>query len=230
VGPTLKVFGVDAALDDPSIQIYQGTSKIAENDDWAGGFQFSQVGAFGFSGNPVRDAAYYASSVDGGTYSVQITGKNNATGIALAELYDTTPSAQYTATRPRLINVSARTAVGTGESVLVAGFVIGGSTPVKLLIRGVGPTLSTFSVGGVLANPKLQVFKSGGVKLAENDDWSGAAELKAAFKAVSAFGFSSETSKDAALIVTLEPGSYSAQVSGVNETTGVALVEVYELP
>ena len=228
-GPTLTTFGVAGALADPVITAFQGTAVIAQNDDWGGGFDFGTVGAFGFAGATPRDAALFNVSAPSGSYSLQITGKNNTSGIALAEIYDATPSTMFTAATPRLVNVSARTQVGTGDNILIAGFVVGGSTPVRVLIRAVGPTLGSFGVGGTLADPKLEIY-SGPTKSAENDNWAGTAELKSAFAAVAAFAFSSDTSRDAAVVVTLPPGSYTAQISGVGSTTGVALVEVYELP
>ncbi len=230
VGPTLATsFGLGGALADPVMIAYQGQTEVDRNDDWNGNFNFASVGAFAFAGNPVRDAGIYAPDADPGSYSIQITGKNNATGIALAEIYDATPGTSFTAATPRLINVSARTSVGTGDNILIAGFAIGGQSAVRVLIRAVGPTLGGFGVGGTLADPKLEIF-NGSTKTAENDNWSGTAELKAAFSSVAAFAYSADSSRDAALVTTLPPGSYTAQISGVNNTSGVALVEIYELP
>ena len=145
--------------------------------------------------------------------------------MALAEIYDAS-SGPFSRTAPRLVNVSARTQVGVGDSILIAGFAIGGSTPVRLLIRAVGPTLGVFGVGGVLADPKLEVL-SGSTKIAENDNWLAADA--AIFGTVGAFNLTAR-SLDAALVVFLAPGTYTAQISGVRATTGVALVEIYELP
>ena len=229
VGPSLAPFGVTGALGDPVMTVFQGSAQVTQNDDWAGGFDFASVGAFAFSSATPRDAAIYSAAIPAGTYSIQITGKNNATGNALAEIYDATPAASFTSATPRLVNVSARTQVGTGENILIAGFVVAGSTPVRVLVRAVGPTLGGFGVGSTLADPKLEIF-SGATKSAENDNWGGTAELKAAFTSVAAFPFSADNSRDAALVATLQPGSYTAQISGVGNSTGVALVEVYELP
>ncbi len=231
VGPTLSAFGVSGLLPDPVMTLFQGQTQSAQNDDWAGGFDFSSVGAFAYSGTPVRDAAIYNPAIASGSYSIQITGKNNATGIALAEIYDATSATAFAATTPRLVNVSARTQVGTGDNILIAGFSIGGSTAVRVLIRAVGPTLGAapFNVSGTLADPKLEIY-SGSTKTIENDNWAGTAELKAAFSAVAAFALSADNSRDAALVATLQPGSYTAQISGIGNTSGVALVEIYELP
>ncbi|MBI5768611.1 MAG: hypothetical protein HZA93_12505 [Verrucomicrobia bacterium] len=236
IGPTLGAFGVGGALADPVMTVLQGQSTVATNDDWSGAFDFGSVGAFALAGTPIRDSAIYNPALAPNSYSIQIVGKNNGTGIALAEIYDATPSASFTATTPRLVNVSARTQVGTGDNILIAGFAVGGQSSVRVLIRAVGPTLGTFGVGGALLDPKLEIY-SGSTKINENDNWgspasgaAGTAELKAAFTSVAAFAFANDTSRDAALVATLAPGTYTAQISGIGNTTGVALVEIYELP
>jgi hypothetical protein len=212
--------------------LFTGSTKINENDDWAGSAQISaiatQVGAFAYGSNTSKDAALYNAAFNPGSYSVWITGVGGATGVALAEIYDATPPAAQTAATPRLTNVSARTLVGTGDDILIAGFVIGGQTSKTVLIRAIGPALTDFGVPGALADPKLELF-SGSTRINENDNWGGSAALASAFSSVAAFPLAS-TSRDAVLLVTLEPGSYTAQVSGVGNTTGIALVEVYEMP
>ena len=129
----------------------------------------------------------------------------------------------------RLANISNRAQVGTGDDILIPGFVIEGTTAKQMLIRAVGPTLADFGVAGVLEDPILRVFNDT-QEIASNDDWGLAAdpaELAAAFVATGAFGLPPD-SKDAAVLVTLQPGVYTAQVSGVGNTTGVAIVEVYD--
>jgi len=155
---------------------------------------------------------------------MQVSGGGAASGIALAELYDTD-----SAGRARLANVSARAQVGTGDGILIAGFTLSGNIPRRVLIRGVGPGLAQFGVSGTLSNPILAIYRGPNV-VADNDDWGGGEDLAAAFRAVGAFALTSSFSRDSALIVTLQPGSYTAQLSGVGGTTGVALVEIYEVP
>ena len=121
-----------------------------------------------------------------------------------------------------------RSSAGTGDNILIAGFVVTGNSPKTLLIRAIGPTLTNYGVSGVLTDPKLELY-AGNTKIGENDNWGGATVLSNAFSATQAFPLPAN-SKDAALLVTLQPGVYSAQVSGVGGTTGVALVEVYEMP
>lgn len=129
----------------------------------------------------------------------------------------------------RLANVSARGVAGAGGRTLIAGFVIDGTTPKDVLIRAVGPALTGFGVTGVLANPRLRLFK-GSVSLLENDDWSlggFSAQIVSTTARVGGFPFVSG-SLDAAMIARLEPGGYSAQVTGATDASGVALVEVYD--
>jgi hypothetical protein len=231
IGPALTPFGVTNALGDPMLTVYQNATVLTSNDDWNGDAQIgatgASVGAFPLSSTTSKDSALFG-SIAPGSYTVQITGNGGTTGVALAEIYDATPAGAFSITTPRLINVSARTQVGTGNDILIAGFVIGGSTTKTVLIRAVGPTLTDYGVTGVLANPRLELY-AGSTKLNENDDWGGATSLVTAAASVGAFPLPA-TSKDSVLLVTLPPGAYTAQVSGVNNTTGVGLIEVYEAP
>ena len=228
-GPSLAAFGVPGTLDDPKFELFAGTTKTGENDNWGGSAQLSSslsaVGAFAFNAPTSRDAALTA-SITTRDNSVKVSAVGSGTGRVIAEIYDATPAASFTTSTPRLINVSVRKHLGSG---LTLGFVVGGATSAKILVRAIGPTLGGFGVSGVVADPQLALFNASSVKIGESNDWLGTAELTAAFAAVGAFALPA-TSKDAALLVTLAPGNYSAQVSGVNSTTGVALVEVYEVP
>jgi hypothetical protein len=232
VGPSLTQFGLTGVLADPLATMFRGENTVATNDNWGGAAEISgrasQVGAFALAGNGSLDAALAVAPARD-TYTVQVTGRNNGTGIALAEIYDAVPRSAFTPATPRLINVSARTEVGAGSDILIAGFAIAGTTAKTVLIRAIGPTLAVFGVTETLSNPKLQLF-SGTTVIAENDDWGGDPQLTNAATAVGAFALANTASRDAVLMVTLPPGSYTAQVSGVNAGTGVALVELYEVP
>lgn len=222
VGPTLGSFGVTGAMTDPRIELYDGTTIIAQNEDWGNSATlstaFTNVGAFALVPNS-RDAALQQAV--SGSHTVQL--KGTGAGVALVELYDTGAS-----NSPRLINVSARNQVGTGDNILIVGFVIQGSGAKRVLIRGVGPTLASFGLTGVLADPQFEVFASGNATaVAKNDNWD--ASLAPTFAAVGAFGLTA-SSRDAALVTSLAPGAYTVQVSGVNNGTGEALVEIYEVP
>jgi len=225
VGPGLAAFGVPATMDDPRLALFDGANSVASNEDWGGGSglagSFASVGAFPLPAAS-RDAAL-VNSVSGGR-TAQINGPG--AGAVLVEAYDAGSGVS-----PRLTNVSARNRVGTGANVLIAGVTISGTAPKTLLIRGVGPTLSVFSVPGVLADPKLEIFNSNQVKIAENDTWS--PSLEPVFLAVGAFALT-PGSKDAALVISLPPGpngsaGYTIQLSGVASGTGEGLIEVYEV-
>lgn len=223
VGPTLSTLGVTGAVADPSLEIYNAAgTRIATNDSWSSSLAstFSSLGAFALDAGS-KDAALTVTLPNGGG-TAQVRG--NAAGIALVEAYDAdsaTPSS-------RLTNLSARAYVGTGSNVLVAGFVIQGTGGKRILIRGIGPSLSTFGLTGLLADPKLEVYNAAGTKIAENNDWSSA--LATTFSSLGAFSLTAG-SKDAALLVTLPAGaSYTVIVAGVGTSTGEALVEFYEVP
>ena len=232
-GPALGTFGVTGVLTDPRMTLYNGTTPVASNDNWSGDAQVTlistQVGAFALNSASSKDAALYRPAQANGACSVQVTGVSGTTGIALAEIYDATLPSSWTSQTPRLINLSARGESGSGGDILIAGFVIGGTAAKTVLIRGIGPALTPFGVGGALADPKLEIFK-GTTKIAENDDWGGNAALSAVFAKVGAFALTGTISKDSSLLITLPPGAYSAQVGGVAGTTGVVLVEIYEVP
>ncbi len=139
----------------------------------------------------------------------------------------------YRLTLPgRMLNVSSRAQTGTGAAAHFAGFVVNGPKPKTLLIRGVGAALASYNVAGALADPTLALFNVTGAQIVANDNWSdnsNAAEIRTAVTACGAFPLA-ENSKDAAILVTLDPGVYSAQVSGVGGTSGISLVEIYEVP
>ena len=219
-GPALSAFGL-GGLADPKLELFTGggTVPIATNDDRPASLTgtFASVGAFGFPAGS-KDAAL--SQTITGAFTVRASGAG--TGVILVEAYDTTGG-----TSPRLINLSARNRVGTGSDILIAGFSVSGAGSKQVLIRAVGPTLATFGVAGPLADPNLRVVDARGVTVAANDNW--AAALAPTFSQVGAFPLPL-ASRDAALLVTLPAGgTYTLQVSGVNNTTGEALIEVYEV-
>jgi len=139
----------------------------------------------------------------------------------------------YRLTLPgRILNVSSRAQTGAGANAHIAGFIVTGPKPKQMLIRGVGPTLAGFGVSGALLDPTLLITNAAGQTLYANDDWGTAAnlaELRVTTAAVGAFTLT-EGGKDSAILATLDPGTYSAQVSGVNGSTGISLIEIYELP
>jgi uncharacterized protein YegL len=230
-GPSLAQYGVPALLADPKIELYAGSTKVSENDNWGGSTAIAQamasVGAFGFTDATSKDAAT-VTNITTRDNSIKVSGVGNATGTVLAEIYDATPEATFTPTTPRLINISVLKSISAGET-LTTGFVITGSAAKTVLIRAVGPTLGTsFGIAGSMTDPKVDLY-SGSSVIASSDNWGGGGVLSQAFSKVGAFSLGAAT-KDAALVITLQAGSYTAQVTGVNGASGVTLVEVYEMP
>jgi hypothetical protein len=203
---------------DPRIELFRGQTLVLANDDWSASLApvFASSGAFAFTSGS-RDAAFRL-GLDG-AFSIQARG--TAAGVVLVEAYDLGEG-----NIPRLVNVSARNRVGTGDDILIAGFTITGTGTKQLLIRGVGPGLAQFGVPDILLDPRLDVFDSAGVRVAENDNW--ALSLANSFTAVSAFNVTAG-SRDAALVTSLPPGSYTAQVRGADGGSGEAIIEVYEV-
>ena len=230
-GPALASapFNLAGTIANPVVSVFTGAGeKILVNDNWGDAPDVAALraattaqGAFPLPEGS-RDAAMLVTLPPGG-YTVQVAGSGTtAQGVAIVEVYeaDANPSS--------LVNLSCRAHVGTGADILIAGFTISGSTSKRILIRGVGPTLAGLGVSGTLANPKLEIIRqSTGTIVAANDDWD--ASLAPAFASIGAFSLTAG-SADAAVVATLAPGSYTAQVSGVGNATGVAIVEVYELP
>jgi hypothetical protein len=231
VGPELATFYVGGYLEDPTMTVFTGQTPIATNDDWSAASNAAElaaaavnVGAFPLSAGS-KDAAVLV-SLDPGPYTVKVSGVGETVGVSLVEVYDTDSNADGS----RLINISGRALVGTGADILIPGFVVEGSSGKSYLIRAVGPTLETLGVTGVLANPTLTVIQDG-FEVASNDDWgdvTNLSELTSVSQQVGAFPLN-DGSADAAVYLTLDAGRYSIKVSGVGNTTGVALVEIYEV-
>ncbi|MCX6951166.1 MAG: hypothetical protein NTV51_03130, partial [Verrucomicrobia bacterium] len=228
-GPSLGALGVTGTLADPKLETFAAATSNGGNDDWGGAASltaaFLAVGAFPYASPASKDAAVAISPASRDN-SVAVSSANNGTGAVIAEVYDATPPDRFTPATPRLLNVSVRKHLGSG---LTAGFVVGGTGAKTILIRAVGPGLAAFGVGGTVVDPQLTLF-AGSTKIGENDDWGGTPALTAAFTSVGAFALPSATSKDAALLVSLPPGQYSVLATGAANTSGVALVEVYEVP
>jgi uncharacterized delta-60 repeat protein len=219
-GPALNNYGLIGVVD-PKLSLYHGTTFVTQNEDWDASLAstFATLGAFPFTAAS-KDSALLQTI--NGPHSAQATA--TGPGAVLVEAYDA--DASPTDTR-KLVNLSTRFQVGTGDNILIAGFVLSGTGTRQLLIRAVGPTLTNYGVTGVLVNPQLSVFDKG-TSIASNDDWS--STLSTTFTTLGAFPLNAG-SKDAATVVTLQAGKpYSVQVTGVGNTTGEALIEIYLVP
>ncbi len=243
-GPALAQLGVSGYLPDPTLTLnYTSPSPavvVATNNDWAGtgalSSAFASVGAFPYASANSKDAALFlsgSSALAPGNYTVQVSDASGGNGTVIAEIYDATQPGAFTATTPRLINVSVLKQINAGSPV-TAGFVIGGSTSLRVLIRAIGPGLTPLGVGGVMPDPQLtlnNISSSPAVVVATNNDWAGDPAIVAAATKVGAFAVSDSASKDAMLLVTLAPGNYTAQVGPASGTAGgTVIVEVYEVP
>ena len=239
-GPALAQLGVAGFMPDPRLDLYRGQTLAAANDDWGGGSPlaaaFAAVGAFAYASANSLDAAIYGAGFAPGSYTVQVRGVGSSAGTVIAELYDSTATASLSAATPRLVNVSVLKEIRSGDA-LTAGFVIGGFRPHRVLIRAVGPALGLppFNIGGVMSDPKLTLY-SGQQIIATNDNWGTqapgltAAQITAVADGVGAFRIGNDASRDAVLLVTLNPGNYTAQVAAATGGGGFVITEVYEVP
>ena len=237
IGPTLSSLGITTALAAPKLELYRSerngaSTLIASNTGWSTGGNLSAIiaatekaGAYALGATSADSVIF--TTLAPGAYTAVISTANNTPGVALAEVYDLSAPA----VGQKLFNISTRANTGSGDSTLIAGIVVSGTVPKRVLIRGVGPTLTTFGVQGALAQAQLTLIKDG-VTVATNSSWStspDAAAIAAVSAQVGAFALGA-ASADAAMIVSLAPGSYSAQVVGANGTSGIAIIEIYELP
>jgi uncharacterized delta-60 repeat protein len=228
IGPGLAAFGITGVLPDPTLSLVDSTARVvASNNNWdplqTPGGLVEGVGAFRLTS--ASDAALVATLAPG-AYTVQLTDTASRSGVGLLEVYRADDAVS------RLVNLSSRGFVGAGSSLAIAGIAVEGEQPRQFLIRGVGPALLSFGVSDAIADPAINLTSATGESLFRNDDWGlavNAVELAATAVRLGAFPLPAGT-KDAALLVTLAPGNYTALVSGSGESTGTALIEVYEVP
>ena len=235
VGPGLAKADTSLAsviLPDPAVVLTElganGWATVDYNDDWSG--SSTELAAFAATGAGALDYlskdAVLLRALPGRVYTAMIQG-GETNGVALAEVYD----AALADKSRRLTALSVRNQVGTGSNILIVGFVITGKLSKRVIVRGVGPGIAD-SVHNYLEDPQLQIFKytnGSWTLVTENDDWGGDAETAALFKSAGMGKLDAE-SADAALVVELPPGVYTALLRGAQETTGVGMVEVYEAP
>lgn len=243
IGPTLSSLGVSGVLGDPALSMFQGSNQIGYNYSWGGSATlsnaFSAVGAFGLPSGSADSALLFASgqgapalaSLNAGGYTGVIAGSSGDTGVGLFEVYDANPvvGSTWVMGMPYLSNISTRASVGTGDNILIGGFVLAGNTSRTLLIRASGPSLNTvFGIPGVLVDPRITLFNSSGTAFASNEVWNNNSLISSAADSVGAFGWEGN-SNDSAILVTLPPGNYTAEVEGGAGDSGVALLEIYLL-
>jgi len=218
LGPTLTNFGVTGALADPTIALYNSSGAlIATNDNWK---DTNQAAIAGTGKAPPNDneSAILASLSPGG-YTAIVRGKNNTTGVGLVEAYGIVPSGFSTF----ISNISSRGFVGTGNDVMIGGFIGDGGPSLQIIVRALGPTLTQFGISNALANPTLELHDGNGNILAFNDNWQDTNQA-----AIQATGLAPPNSNESAILTFIDFGtSITAIVRGKNNTTGVAVFEVY---
>jgi hypothetical protein len=214
LGPSLAHFGVPNTLSDPLLELHTSNGTVS-NDDWQQG-DTSQI-PNGFAPSDPHEAVIVATLAPG-NYSAVVKGAHGETGVGIAELYDldsTSPA--------KLANISTRGFINTGDDVMIGGFIVGGTEPARILVRAIGPTLTDFGVQGALADPTLELHDSNGTSIS-NDDWRESQEA-----AIIATTIPPNKDREPAILATLVPGNYTAVVRGKDNTTGVGLVEAYNL-
>jgi len=236
IGPELTQFGIPDALANPRLELHNGGGAlIGTNDDWqttilGGIITSSQVSDIQNSGHAPTAASESAiiANLQPGNYTAIVRGVNNPAGVALVEVYDLSPGATSS-----LSNISTRSFVQTGEHVMIGGFIVQGTGRNRVIIRAIGPELTQFGIPDALANPRLELHNGSGALIATNDNWQttilGGIITSNQVSDIQNSGHAPTAGTESAIIADLQPGNYTAIVRGVNNTAGVALVEVDDL-
>ena len=219
LGPTLSRFGVPGVLQNPTLELHNAAGAlIAFNDNWGDAPNKQQIIDAHLAPPNAAEPAILA-TLNPGNYTAIVRGANNTTGVALVEGYDIDPGSSS-----RLENISTRGLVQTGDNVMIAGVIVGGSGSQEVIVRALGPTLRNFGVANALADPTLELRDTNGNLIQSNDNWRSTQQAE-----IIATGLAPPNDAESAIVATLAPSNYTMIVRGVNSTTGVALVEVYRL-
>ncbi len=236
IGPELTQYGVPNAMGNPTLELHNANGAlIASNDNWRttiiGGIitgdQVQDIQNSGHAPGDPNESAIIA-DLPPGNYTAIVRGVNNTVGVALVEAYDLSPSIHSI-----LGNISTRSLVETGDDVMIGGFIVQGGQPKNVIIRAIGPELSQYGVPNFLADPTLELHNGTGALIGRNDNWQqtiiGGIITQNQVQDIQNSGHAPTDPNESAIIANLPPGNYTAIVRGVNNTTGVALVEVYDL-
>jgi hypothetical protein len=222
IGSSLRAAGIVNALDNPTLELRSSTGGIiASNDDWVTSSQQQAIIDSGIPPSDPRESAIVATLPEG-NYTAIVAGAGGTVGVGLVEIYDLDRTAAG-----RLVNLGTRGNVKIGDDVMIGGFIVGGTQNTRIVVRAIGPSLSTATppVPGALADPILELRDSQGNLLEANDDWVNSPHKQALIDSTVA----PSNNKESAVILTLAPANYTAIVRGANNTTGIALVEIYDL-
>jgi uncharacterized protein involved in tellurium resistance len=216
VGPSLAAAGVAGVLQDPVLELYDsGGEFVQKNDDWKNGEQAAQITATGIAPSIDRESAMVV-TLSPGSHTAVVRGAGNTEGVGLVEAY------VLDAGSSRLVNLSTRGRIGVGEQALIGGLIVTGDSGKRVIIRALGPSLG--DIGGALADPLLELRDGAGNLIAENNNWQDGQRNELIDS-----GIPPSDHLESAIIATLAPGNYTAVVRGVNNGTGVGLVEVFDV-
>ena len=216
IAPSLNAFGVAGAMPDPILEVHDEAGAVVVSDDnWNATRE--EVIASGLAPVDEHEAAI-VTSLPAGAYTAVLSGVGQSDGVALVELYDLEPSNSSVA------NISTRGKVETGDNVMIGGFIIGGNLDTEVLVRAIGPSLANNGVSAPLQDPLLELHGSNGELISTNDNWRSTQQAE-----IIAISLAPSDNRESAILATLQPGNYTAIVRGQNGTSGVALVEVYNL-
>ncbi len=219
IGPSLAASGVPNTLADPVLELHgPGTFATITNNDWKES-QWVEIQATGIPPTNDLESAIMA-TLSPGTYTAVMRGNGDTSGVGLVEVYDLDQGVDS-----KLANLSTRAFVSTSDNIVIAGFMLGGTNGDRIVVRGLGPSLTAAGIPDALADPVLELRDNNGTLLIANNDWqdnaASAAELTAA-------GLAPTNNSEAAIATTLPPGGYTALLAGQNNGTGVGIVEVYD--
>lgn len=223
IGPTLVQSGVSNALPDPVMELHGLSPFVTKiNDNWRDDpAQEAAIIATGLAPASNLESAIDA-TLNPGAYTAVVRSTNNNTGVGLVEVYDVSPGVAA-----KLANISTRALVSTGNDIVIAGFILGShSDNDRIVVRGIGPSLTGFGVPNALADPTLDLRNSNGALLFSNNNWQ---DNPAQAAELTATGLAPTNNLESGIAATLPPGPYTALLSGVNNGVGVGLVEVYDL-
>jgi hypothetical protein len=236
IGPELAQYGVPNPLADPTLELHDGNGAlIASNNNWQttiiGGIitsnQVNDIQNSGHAPTAATESAIIA-NLPPDNYTAIVKGVSNSIGVALVEVYDLA-----TGTTSILGNISTRSFVQTGANVMIGGFIVQGTEPKRVIVRAIGPELTQYGVPNALADPTLELHNGNGALIASNNNWQttiiGGIITTSQVSDIQNSGHAPAAATESAIIANLAPGNYTAIVRGVNNTAGVALVEVYDL-
>jgi uncharacterized repeat protein (TIGR03803 family) len=222
IGPSLA--GVGATLQDPILELHQGSATIAVNDDWKE--HQAEVQATGIPPTNDLESAIVA-TLNPGAYTAILAGKNNGTGVGVVEVYDLDQAANS-----RLANISTRAFVDTGSNVMIGGLIVSGGAgggSARVIVRAIGPSLSASGIQDALQDPTLELHDASGATITSNDNWKTRPDGSSQQGEIEATAIPPTNDLESALVQTLAPGNYTVIVRGANNTAGVAVVDAYTL-